>query len=461
MAKLTLTDITDFKNQTATANTINSNSSAIEAALEKTLSRDGTTPNTMSADLDLNGNDLLNVDSITATTANIITSTVNDIYVNGQIHYGPGAPQAVAGPGVPTGGTTGQILIKNSNSNYDTTWSNGLVVGSDVQAYSSDLSDWVTAYTTSVRGGSSRGMDNAGGFFVYNDVTLPNTGYGASLRAQAYYNYTGGTAGSVNSAMTTLVDVAAGVTNHIWADLVILSNLATAGENVASYIAAQKKSTGGTWAAVLDVSDQTGTANPTAGLYAAEVDVNVNGTDNNNTRRGIDIIGGRYDDLGSDAEIAYGLIIETAIADYGHVKFKNGIVLKGSASGGLDPFGIGIDFSQASYATAAIKMADGQRQYFNSNISARVETGLYLLRHDSLGINFLASDPTNGTLDVVTNYKINGTAVVGARNTGWGAMTGSSNKATVYDTSTVTLAQLAGRVMALQAALTTHGLIGV
>jgi hypothetical protein len=57
-------------------------------------------------------------------------------------------------------------------------------------------------------------------------------------------------------------------------------------------------------------------------------------------------------------------------------------------------------------------------------------------------------------------FLVTGTAVVGARNTGWGAMTGTTNKATVYDTSSVTLAQLAGRVMALQAALTTHGLIG-
>jgi len=53
-----------------------------------------------------------------------------------------------------------------------------------------------------------------------------------------------------------------------------------------------------------------------------------------------------------------------------------------------------------------------------------------------------------------------GTQVVGARDTGWGAMTGTANKNTAYDTSTVTLAQLAGRVMSLQAALTTHGLIG-
>jgi hypothetical protein len=57
-------------------------------------------------------------------------------------------------------------------------------------------------------------------------------------------------------------------------------------------------------------------------------------------------------------------------------------------------------------------------------------------------------------------YKVANTQVVGPRDTGWSAMTGSTNKATVYDTSTVTLPQLAGRMMAIQAALTTHGLLG-
>ncbi len=57
--------------------------------------------------------------------------------------------------------------------------------------------------------------------------------------------------------------------------------------------------------------------------------------------------------------------------------------------------------------------------------------------------------------------RINGLEVLRDRNVGWVAMTGTANENTVYDTATVTLAQLAGRVMALQAALTTHGLIGV
>lgn len=69
-------------------------------------------------------------------------------------------------------------------------------------------------------------------------------------------------------------------------------------------------------------------------------------------------------------------------------------------------------------------------------------------------------DINSANANVTTAYKVAGTQVVGARNTGWTAMTGSPDKATAYDTSTVTLAQLAGRVAELQAILTAHGLIG-
>jgi len=62
MAKLVLNDITNLEGNPSSAQTnINANSAAIETALENTLSRDGTTPNTMSADIDINSNRLLNV----------------------------------------------------------------------------------------------------------------------------------------------------------------------------------------------------------------------------------------------------------------------------------------------------------------------------------------------------------------------------------------------------------------
>ena len=58
MAKLTLTDILG---QYASTTELNNNFALIEAALENTLSRDGTSPNTMSADLDLNSNRITNL----------------------------------------------------------------------------------------------------------------------------------------------------------------------------------------------------------------------------------------------------------------------------------------------------------------------------------------------------------------------------------------------------------------
>lgn len=61
MAKLTLVDVTNLNNQASAVTTINVNSQATEDALENTLSRDGTSPNTMEADLDMNSNRILNL----------------------------------------------------------------------------------------------------------------------------------------------------------------------------------------------------------------------------------------------------------------------------------------------------------------------------------------------------------------------------------------------------------------
>ena len=66
MAKLTLGDVTNFQNEGSAASIINDNSVAIEEAMEKTLSRDGTTPNQMTSSLDMNGNKIMNLpDAIT------------------------------------------------------------------------------------------------------------------------------------------------------------------------------------------------------------------------------------------------------------------------------------------------------------------------------------------------------------------------------------------------------------
>lgn len=100
-----------------------------------------------------------------------------------------------------------------------------------------------------------------------------------------------------------------------------------------------------------------------------------------------------------------------------------------------------------------------------------LNTGLYNSAADTItfivgGQDYLVLNTTkleskrNLDLTGATKLLVSGTQVVGARVTGYTAMTGSADRATSYATSTITLQQLAERVKALQDDLTTHGLIG-
>src|SRR5574343_292295 len=61
MSKLTLSDLASLTNEQSAIATINANNALIETALENTLSRDGTSPNNMDADLDMDSNRTLNL----------------------------------------------------------------------------------------------------------------------------------------------------------------------------------------------------------------------------------------------------------------------------------------------------------------------------------------------------------------------------------------------------------------
>lgn len=70
MAKLVLDDLANLRNETTVVARINSNLQKIEDALENTLSRDGTSPNTMQAALDMNSHQITHVaDPDTSTDA--------------------------------------------------------------------------------------------------------------------------------------------------------------------------------------------------------------------------------------------------------------------------------------------------------------------------------------------------------------------------------------------------------
>ncbi|HEU4956925.1 MAG TPA: hypothetical protein VFT40_04790 [Sphingomicrobium sp.] len=98
-----------------------------------------------------------------------------------------------------------------------------------------------------------------------------------------------------------------------------------------------------------------------------------------------------------------------------------------------------------------------------SGINGMLLRGQQKIRFDIAGLEQCSVGP--GGFDTASNtkvYKVNGVQVAGPRKTGWATATGNATRST-FDTSSVTLTQLAERVKALIDDLhgaAGHGLIG-
>lgn len=96
---------------------INTNFEAIQTALQDAISRSGSTPNTMSADLDMNGNDILNVNAIQveALTINGETFVMDEAFAVGP----PGEDASLTLGSVSTGAAGTDVIITNSGTTQD------------------------------------------------------------------------------------------------------------------------------------------------------------------------------------------------------------------------------------------------------------------------------------------------------------------------------------------------------
>ena len=79
--KITLATVSELQAFPSAAAAINSNSAIITAAIDNTLSRDGTSPNQMGANLDMNSFQILNIANLTlqnvpTSSAGLPTGTV-------------------------------------------------------------------------------------------------------------------------------------------------------------------------------------------------------------------------------------------------------------------------------------------------------------------------------------------------------------------------------------------------
>ena len=83
MPKLTLADIGNLQNETTAVATYNSNNALMEEALDNTISRDGSIPNQMNSEFDMNGHRIINasdaVNNQDVVTLNQLNDTVSGI----------------------------------------------------------------------------------------------------------------------------------------------------------------------------------------------------------------------------------------------------------------------------------------------------------------------------------------------------------------------------------------------
>lgn len=113
MTKITLSNVGSLQDTTTAATTINNNFSTIQTAMDNTLSRDGTNPNQMEGNLDMNGNAILNLAA--PTTINSPARLQDIVSAGGTIN--------ITNTGnLPSGGTVNQLLNKNSSVNSDASW---------------------------------------------------------------------------------------------------------------------------------------------------------------------------------------------------------------------------------------------------------------------------------------------------------------------------------------------------
>jgi hypothetical protein len=92
-------------------------------------------------------------------------------------------------------------------------------------------------------------------------------------------------------------------------------------------------------------------------------------------------------------------------------------------------------------------------------LQLRLNSAGNLLLGNTTGTERLSVAGNIQTTDAANGFMVGSDQVVGSRKTGWAAPTGTATR-TAFDTSSVTLQQLAERFKALQDDLTSHGLIG-
>jgi hypothetical protein len=115
------------------------------------------------------------------------TGTSWDVVVT-TVVIGPQGPQGIAGAGVATGGTAGQILIKASSNDFDTTWTNNQKI-SYTHGQTATSATWTIVHNLGFNPNVTV-KDNYGnvieGYITYNDSNTLTVEFSNPLSGYAY-----------------------------------------------------------------------------------------------------------------------------------------------------------------------------------------------------------------------------------------------------------------------------------
>jgi len=263
----------------------------------------------------------------------------------------------------------------------------------------------------------------------------------ATSEVQRICNYSGGTAGFVNSAGRFYTKASSNVTNFEWALIGQIDNYATAGENVGVYGQGLKHATGPTWGGVFEGTDLTNASvsGSSGGLLGLEVDIWCNGTDgvdsiNSTTtvqtigarRIGIDVTAGNAqwirngtNGIGRGEAFAGIRVGGSTNATTGGA-YYNGLAIMTALSAGIYNYAVstwgirqsgnyivGIDLAESVNATSAIRIKA------NDNIALEATSAVKLKYNSSTGyIEFYNGSTRRGYIDITagsdTNFNNNG-----------------------------------------------------
>lgn len=110
MAKILLQDVVNLQNETSATNRINDNNSRLETAIDNTLSRDGSSPNAMLANLDMNSHRILNLPLAVSGSEPVTLAQMSETLPS-QIFVQDDEPD--------TDNPEGSLWIDSNSANYD------------------------------------------------------------------------------------------------------------------------------------------------------------------------------------------------------------------------------------------------------------------------------------------------------------------------------------------------------